>query len=108
MYLDGHSSHGTELFLYSTQNKTYIIILELNVHYTIHRYDFISISLKDAWKKAVCNWRIQNDNMTVKKSDFALLEVVIKSINTKKSLSNGFTCCTTFGRGNQLRKAVEY
>jgi len=64
----------------------------------------------DLWrKKAVCNWRIENDNMTVKKSDFApLLEIVIESINTEKSLSNGFTCYTIFGRGNQLRKTVEY
>lgn len=96
MYLDGHSSHATmALSNFCTAHKIVLISLYPNSTHITQPMDVALFRpLKDAWKKAVYNWRIQNNNVAIKKSDFApLLKVAIESINTEKCLSNGFTCC---------------
>lgn len=81
MYLDGHSSHATmALSDFCIAHGIELISLYPNSTHITQPMDVALFRpLKDAWKKAVCNWRIQNDgNIAVKKSDFARLLVQTK------------------------------
>ncbi|KYN00251.1 hypothetical protein ALC62_08986 [Cyphomyrmex costatus] len=93
MYLDGHSSHAT-MTLSDFCRIELISLYPNSTHITQPMDVTLFRPLKNAWKKTVCNWRVQNDGKAMQKSEFAsLLKIAIESINTEKILSNGFTCC---------------
>lgn len=76
-------------------NKIELIPLYLN---SIHIAQPMDVTLfrplKDAWRKAVSNWRIQNNGRAVGKPNFApVLKLTLESIDTHSISKRGFTSC---------------
>ncbi|KZC13202.1 hypothetical protein WN55_05911, partial [Dufourea novaeangliae] len=96
MYLDGHSSYATmALSNFCVEHKIELISLYPNsTHITQPMNVALIRPLKEAWKKAVTDWRMENGGIAVAKQNFApLLETALQSLNIKNILSHGFTAC---------------
>lgn len=100
-FLDGHSSHMTlHLSRFCSDNKIVIISLYPNATHILQPMD-VSIfrPLKLQWKKAVADWRLDNQGEKLKKEHFA--SVLKKALNviSPDCLKNGFRKCGLFPFG---------
>ncbi|XP_046145944.1 MFS-type transporter clz9-like [Osmia bicornis bicornis] len=96
MYLDGHSSHATmALSDFCVEHEIEIISLYPNSTHITQPMDVALFRpLKEAWKKAVTDWRMQNGGKAVKKQNFApVLQTALHSLNVKNILTQGFIAC---------------
>lgn len=95
LYLDGHVSHLTlALSEFCSENKIELIALYPNSTHFLQPMDVaVFHPLKNAWKKEVYNWRINNSATRLKRDNFCpLLDTVLKST----TLKNGFRACGLF------------
>lgn len=96
MYIDAHSSHATmELSNFCIEKQIELVSLCPNSIYVTQPMDETFFGpLKEAWKTAVMNYRIDNNGESLNKSDFApVLKVALDSIDTEKVLVDGFAAC---------------
>lgn len=101
LFVDGHSSHLTmQLSEFCSKNQIILISLFPNSTHILQPLDVaVFRPLKLEWKKAVTNWRIENNGVKFKKEDFApLLKKVIDGFRSQMPsiLANGFRACGLF------------
>lgn len=99
LYLDGHVSHLTlALSEFCSENKIELIALYPNSTHFLQPMDVaVFHPLKNAWKKEVYNWRINNSATRLKRDNFCpLLDTVLKSSIKSTTLKNGFRACGLF------------
>ena len=96
LYVDGHSSHLTlPLMKLCKQVNIEIITLYPNATHIIQPLDVALFHpLKEAYKKTLRIWRIENDIVDFKKSMFSkVLKLALDSIDLSNAIKNGFRTC---------------
>ena len=94
MYLDGHSSHATmALSNFCVEHEIELISLYPNSTHITQPMDVALFRLlKETWKKAVTDWRMENGGIAIAKQNFApILQTALQSLNLADILSHGFT-----------------
>lgn len=98
LFIDGHSSHLTlHTSKFCDENGIILISLHPNSTHLIQPMDVaVFRTLKESWRNAVHEWRLQNVNKSpiLRKTDFApLLRTVLEHKVTPDILKNGFRKC---------------
>lgn len=96
LYVDGHSSHLTmELSDFCCAHQIELIALFPNATHIMQPMDVgFFRPLKTAYREAVCNWRLENNEEALTKIHFAsVLKTAIDSLDTKKILQSSFKSC---------------
>lgn len=92
LFMDGHVSHMTlHLSEFCSENGIILIALFPNSTHLLQPMD-VSVfrPLKNAWKKEIRNWRVQNDGRKLQKQNFApVLKNALDCI-TMDTIKNGF------------------
>jgi hypothetical protein len=96
MFMDGHVSHmSLELSEFCATKKIELVALLPNATHLLQPLDVaVFHPLKNAWKKAVTEWRFEHASQKLKKEDFPpMLQSVIKSTLKPETIQNGFKTC---------------
>ncbi|KYM93390.1 hypothetical protein ALC62_16007, partial [Cyphomyrmex costatus] len=96
LYVDGHSSHLTlPVVEFCRKVKIELIALFPNATHILQPLDVaVFHPLKNIWKEAVNNWRLQNEGERFRREKFApLLVAALNSIDLTKIIKNGFKGC---------------
>lgn len=96
LYVDGHSSHMTlPLLKFCKENLIELIVLYPNATHIIQPLDVATFHpLKEAYRKVLRQWRIDNNIIDFKKHMFApVLKMGLDSQDFTQAVKNGFRAC---------------
>ena len=99
LFVDGHSSHiSLHLNEFCKEKKIILVTLFPNATHILQPLDVaVFHPLKMQWKKAVYDWKIQNNGERLKREDFApLLENCLNIAAKPETIRHGFNTCGLF------------
>lgn len=95
LFIDGHVSHMTlHLSRFCSSNGIELFALYPNSTHLLQPMDVaVFRPLKNAWKKEVRNWRMENSGKKLQKQNFAPVFEKALIVVTEETLANGFRKC---------------